>query len=146
MTILATGVATASCAHDDIGTGVWVHDFRIEGNHALSRGSIRDKLATQVTGWWPFARKKWFDQAAFDLDLRRIPAVYADHGYFDAHVVSHEVTQDGDAVDVTLVVQEGQPTKIRTVDIRGLPAPADRRSRKLAHAEKVEPGQVFNYQ
>jgi outer membrane protein assembly complex protein YaeT len=146
MTVLATGMATVSCAHDDIGTGVWVHELRIEGNHALSRGSIMDVLATQVTGWWPFARKQWFDQAAFDLDLRRIPAFYADHGYFDARVIKHEVKQrDATSVDIVVTVQESSPTKIREVTLQGFPPEEQRQARKATRHWDVTPGEVFNY-
>ena len=84
-------VVSASCAHDELSTGVWVHDLTIKGTRALSTGDIEDKLATRETGWWPFASKKWFDEAAFDLDLQRVKAFYADHGYFDARVTSHQV-------------------------------------------------------
>src|SRR2546423_978840 len=80
-----------SCAHDQPPhSEVWVHHLIIKGNKALSAGDLRDKLATQPTGWWPFASKRWFDPAALDLDLKRIPAFYADRGYFDARVVSHQ--------------------------------------------------------
>ena len=49
------------------------------------------------------ASKAWFDEAAFDLDLQRVKAYYADHGYFDARVLSHQVQHvKKDAVDVTL--------------------------------------------
>jgi translocation and assembly module TamA len=146
VTTLATAVATASCAHDDIGTGVWVHDFRIEGNHALSTGAIRDRLATQATGWWPFAKKQWFDQAALDLDLRRIPAFYADHGYFDARVVGHEVKwRDSKSVDIVITVQENSPTKIREVALQGFPSALQHQARKATRKWDVTPGTTFNY-
>src|SRR4051794_15215066 len=89
---LAIAVAClAGCAHDELGTGVQVNSFEIEGNTTLSDGDILEGLATEEKGWWPFAGKKWFDQAAFDQDLKRIPALYADHGFFDARVVDSQV-------------------------------------------------------
>src|SRR5690349_19322307 len=116
-------VLAGSCAHDEISTGVWVHDLTINGAHALSTGDLEDKLATQETGWWPFASKKWFDEAAFDLDLQRVKAFYADHGYFDARVISHEVRHvKGDAVDVVIEVQENSPTLVKEVRFEGFPA------------------------
>jgi translocation and assembly module TamA len=145
----AWGVAgTAGCAHDEteIGTGVWVHSLRIEGNKALSDGDISDRLSTQETGWWPFASKKWFDQAAFDQDLQRIPALYADHGYFDARVLSHDVAKHGKSgVDVVVRVQESAPTRIQEVAIAGLPPDQEAGARKLAHAGRVEAGRIFDY-
>src|SRR4051812_15166988 len=84
-------VVATSCAHgEDHGAG-WVRSLDFEANHALGSGRIRKKLATARTGWWPLAGKRWYDAAALDLDLQRIPALYADHGYFDARVVDHHV-------------------------------------------------------
>ena len=136
------------CAHDVLSTGVWVHDLRIEGNHALSAGDITDVLATQKTGWWPFASKKWFDQAAFDLDLQRIKAFYADHGYFDARVVGHRVTpvgRKGDEVDVEITVQENSPTQIAEVRFVGFPPAEEVRARKEAASWDVVAGRRFEY-
>jgi translocation and assembly module TamA len=142
----------AGCAHDEFSTGIWVHDLRIEGNHAFSAGDLTDKLATQKTGWWPFAGKKWFDQAAFDLDLKRVAAFYADRGYFDARVVRHEVKPHGDsgqAVDVVITVQENSPTKIRELRLHGFPGgeagEETRRARAEAGSWDVAPGKIFQY-
>ena len=107
-----------ACAHDELSTGVWVHDLSIEGNTTFTQSEIAGGLATQQTGWWPFAPKKWFDEAAFDIDLRRVAAFYAERGYFDARVTSQRVVPvNGHAseVDVTIVVEEGAPTKIAAV-------------------------------
>jgi len=125
-----------------------VHDFHVEGNHAFSDGEIRDVLATQKTGWWPFASKKWFDQAAFDLDLQRITAFYADHGYFDARVTGHRVTPVGgraSEVDVVVTVEESSPTKIAAVNLHGFPAAEESRARKEAASWDVVPGRRFDY-
>ncbi|HVR62217.1 MAG TPA: POTRA domain-containing protein [Polyangia bacterium] len=143
MTVMGTG-----CAHDELGTGVWVHALRIEGNRAFSDGAITDKLATQTTGWWPLASKKWFDSAAFDLDLKRVDAFYADHGYFDARVVDHQVKKvDGkpDAVDILIKVQENSPTNIGAVRIQSLPPPEEARARKAAASWDVKAGKRFDY-
>jgi outer membrane protein assembly factor BamA len=139
-------VGTAGCAHDQLGTGVWVRSFRIEGTGALSESQIRDRLATQKTAWWPFAPKQWFDQAAFDLDLRRIPALYADHGYFDARVTRHQVThRPDDSVDIVVALDEGLPTAVRQVTVQGLPAGWEARARKLGAKSAVEPHRTFDY-
>ena len=139
-------VLSASCAHDELSTGVWVHDLTIKGTRALSTGDIEDKLATRKTGWWPFASKRWFDEAAFDLDLQRVKAFYADHGYFDARVTSHEVKHvKGDAVDVVIEVQENSPTVVKEVRFKGFPADVEARGRKLAASRDLAPGKVFDF-
>ncbi len=145
---LAMMVIGSGCAHDDLSTGVWVHDLRIEGNQAFSDGEIADKLATQKTGWWPFAGKQWFDPAAFDLDLKRVAAFYADHGYFDARVVDHQVKPSSgksDAVDVVIKVQENSPTNIALLRVEGLPPSESARTRKDAAQWNVQPGKRFDY-
>ena len=139
-------VLSASCAHDELSTGVWVHDLTIKGTRALSTGDIKDKLATRKTGWWPFASRRWFDEAAFDLDLQRVKAFYADHGYFDARVTSHEVKHvKGDAVDVVIEVQENSPTVVKEVRFKGFPADTEARGRKLAASRDLAPDQVFDF-
>jgi outer membrane protein assembly factor BamA len=139
----------SSCAHNaqapPAGTR-WVHTLQIIGNNAVSSGDIRDRLATQSTGWWPFASKKWFDRIALDLDLERIPAFYADRGYFDAHVVKHDVRPGpDDSVDITIVVSEGQPTRIQKVDVHGFPAPEEERARRTARRQDIQPGEIIRY-
>jgi translocation and assembly module TamA len=137
---------TVGCAHDTLGTGVAVHDLEIEGNEALSDGEILDRLATQRPGWWPFAAKRWFDQAAFDLDLERIPSLYADRGYFDARVVRHDVKPRADGtVDIVVGIQENQPTRISQVQLTGLPPGEESAARKLVRRSGAVPGRTFDY-
>jgi outer membrane protein assembly factor BamA len=138
---------SSSCAHDELSTGVWVHNLTIKGAHSLSAGELEDLLATQKTGWWPFASKKWFDEAAFDLDLQRVKAFYADHGYFDARVLSHPVQHvKSDAVDVTIEVQENSPSVVKEVRFTGFPSELESRARSLASSRNVSAGQVFDFQ
>jgi len=139
----------SSCAHDaEAPPGArWVHTLRIIGNDAVSTRDIEGKLATQSTGWWPFARKKWFDRIALDVDLERIPAFYADRGYFDARVARSDVRPGpDDSVDVTIVVEEGAPTRIRKVDIRGFPAGEEARARTTARRNGVGDGEIIRYE
>ena len=141
-------VGITACAHDAFSTGVWVHDLTFDGNHAFSDAELAGVLATQKTGWWPFASKKWFDQAAFDLDLQRITAFYADRGFFDARVIGHRVTPvhgRASEVDVVITVQESSPTKIGSVTLRGFPPAEESRARKEAASWNVVVGQRFDY-
>src|SRR5262249_28125539 len=74
----------AACAHEAAAGHKWVHKLSFAGVHQIDEGELRDVLATEPTGWWPFASKKWLDQAALDLDLERIKAFYAHRGFLDA--------------------------------------------------------------
>lgn len=98
----------------------WVRKIEVTGNDHVSTSDILDALATVKTGWWPFAAKKPFDEAAWDLDLKRVPALYADRGYFDARVARHEAVPDGrGAVDLRLDIEEGLPTHLAEVHLEG---------------------------
>jgi translocation and assembly module TamA len=149
--LAAAGAALSlSCAHSKEsapppGTP-WVDSLTITGNHAFSSGDIRDVLATQPTGWWPFAAKRWFDPAALDVDLQRIPAFYADRGYFDARVVSHEVKPEPDgSVAITIAVDEKAPTKIADVALQGMPPDLLAKVQKLARRNDVRAGEIVDY-
>ena len=138
-------VLAAACAHEPADGRPWVHSLTFRGNHTFSSGTLREQIATEKTGWWPFAAKKYFDRAGFDKDLDRIKAYYAQHGFFDARVVRHEVNPHGkDAVDVTLTVDEGKPTQINGVQVVGLPHGEEKRSAKIA--KELGPGHRFDYQ
>jgi translocation and assembly module TamA len=135
-----------SCAHDEISTGTWVHRLEIRGARAVSAGDLAQSLATRKTGWWPFASKQWFDEAAFDVDLRRIPAFYADRGFFDARVTGHQVQPYGkDGVDIVIDVEEGAPAHVKDVHLAGLPADVEETARKEAARGGVVAGRVFDY-
>jgi translocation and assembly module TamA len=135
-----------SCAHDELSTGTWVHGVELEGVERVSAGDLRKALATRATGWWPFAKKKWFDEAAFDLDLQRVVAFYADRGFFDARVVEHHVQPHGkDGVDVVIRVAEGEPTHVKDVRLQGFPPAVEAKARKEADREGVVAGRVFDY-
>lgn len=138
--------AAPSCAHDELSTGTWVHSVRLEGVDRVSARDLKKGLATKQTGWWPFARKRWFDEAALDVDLRRVVAFYADHGFFDARVVKHQVRPHGaHSVDVVIQVEEGEPTHVTEVRLEGFPAGVESTARKEARRDGVEAERVFEY-
>ena len=114
-------LACNGCAHEPSLGRKWVHDVTLQGNKSFPSGAILDRLATRRTSHWPFANKRWFDEEALDVDLDRVQAFYAAHGYFDARVVAHGVEPRTDgSVDVTIAVDEGQPTRIAEIELDGL--------------------------
>jgi outer membrane protein assembly factor BamA len=145
---LWTTFLLVGCAHGEEQGGVWVHDLAFEGNNAIATGVLREKLATTRTGWWPFAPKRWYDAAALDLDLKRVSALYADRGYFDARVADHRVTpRTPDSVDITIVVEEGKPTRITSLALRGFPGSEETsRLQKRAQTLGVKPGAIVDYE
>jgi translocation and assembly module TamA len=135
----------AGCAHESANGRKWVHKLALPGAKHVPKGELKSGLATEQRGWWPFARKKWFDQAALDLDVERVKTFYADRGYFDARV-RPEVRDRGDgSVDVFLHVEEGAPTKVDQVAITGLESIDPKRARKLLRRLPLEQGRVYDY-
>lgn len=121
---LALAATTAACKE---GGTVSVHTLEFRGVQHVDLSQLRSALATRentkvpVVGWQrPWGRKNAFDRGRFEADLKRIEAFYADRGYPDARVtVDVMLNAAQDAVDVTVVVDEGQPVTVASVDFRG---------------------------
>ncbi|HVV17249.1 MAG TPA: BamA/TamA family outer membrane protein [Polyangia bacterium] len=125
-------IAVAGCASGQP-PGLVVQKIRLEGNHALSDRTIKAAIATQETGWWPFAAKHTFDPVVWETDLRRIVRLYQSRGYSGAEIVSsHVAPSSGDRVVLEVTLREGPPTRISSMGIAGLDAlPASERATVL---------------
>jgi outer membrane protein assembly complex protein YaeT len=134
MTLLPAGVAgqealpdttlplhQRGCCLDQVQDGAEVKGFEVHGNDALDDATIETALYTTESGgflWW--RDEQFLSKTEFLKDLERIHILYQRHGYFDAELVSWEVAPSGDAVEVTLTVSEGEPTRVDTLGIEGL--------------------------
>lgn len=123
--LLTASVALGGCRED--GT-ITVRSLTFNGVQAVDPALLKSALATRedarvpVFHWRPpWSKRRNFDRGRFDADLKRIEAFYADRGYPDARVASFDVKLNSaqDAVDVTLTITEGDPVRVRTVDLRG---------------------------
>jgi len=106
-----------------------VKDVHISGNDEISSRKIKNKILTSETGWWPFARKQYFDPVAWQSDLKRIERFYMANGFFQAEVVKDEVKPEPpNGVELEVQVREGKPTTVGKLDIQGVSGlpPADR--------------------
>ena len=97
-----------------------IKSFKIEGTNQLSSGQVGDVLLTTGPSWWPFDPTPYFDPAAWQADLNRIPRFYQAQGYYQAQVVNDAVTKDGDGVALKVIVQEGKPTRLKELQFEGL--------------------------
>ncbi|MHB8417035.1 MAG: BamA/OMP85 family outer membrane protein [Myxococcales bacterium] len=115
-------LALAACSTSrEAAPGPLLHSVTIAGTHRFSAQEIESHLATQPPSWWPFAKPRHFDEAAFQGDLERIVRLYQAAGYFGARVTESRVVPQGpDAVSVVLRVDEGQPSHLRALTFRGL--------------------------
>lgn len=101
---------------------VEVSGFTLKGVESIDEGRLKSVLATGESSWIPWGRKRYFDRAAFDADLKRIEAFYADRGFPDARVTSFDVNlnEDQTKVDLTLVIDEGEPVIVEEIRFQGL--------------------------
>lgn len=121
-----------------------VKALAISGNRAISTGDIEGKILTQKTGWWPFATKRFFDPVAWQADLERIVRLYAAHGFFQTEIEKQDVTpKPPNGVALAVAVREGKPTRIATVDVRGLEALPEADRKNALDRLPVAPGAVF---
>ena len=102
-------------------TRIKVTSFKIQGAKALSASQVTSVLGTHASSWIPWGRKRYFDRAVFDADLRRIEAYYSDRGYPDAKVTAFDakLNEKQDAIALSITVSEGQPLLVDRVELAG---------------------------
>jgi translocation and assembly module TamA len=126
-----------------------VDDLKIEGTDKVSEGDIKAKILTTDTPWWeplwPFDKgPAYFDPNAWQADLRRIERFYQAEGYYQAQVVSNEVKPEGkEEVSLVAKVSEGEPTRIATVELRGLDQLPEDHQRRVKAELPLQTGEVF---
>src|SRR5512133_1994040 len=121
-----------------------VHSVRIQGAKKVKEGEIKKHILTTANSWVPFSRRQYFDEDAWRTDLRRIEKFYRAQGFYQAKVTAAAVKPHGKkAVDVQATVEEGDPTHVSSVNLRGLDdLPGEDRERLLDEVD-FRVGQVF---
>ena len=101
---------------------VRVKSFTITGTRAIPASRLKAVLQTKSSGRFFWGRSRYFDRRSFETDLRRIEAYYIDHGYPDARIESFDAALDEEqrSIDLTVVVDEGEPILIGEVLLEGL--------------------------
>ena len=137
-TILLIALTAASCRE----TGdVQVTSIKFNGANAVPADELKGVLSTRDSGFLPWSRKRYFNRAEFDRDVRRIEAYYADRGYPRAKVVGVDVALNDakDKVAITVEINEGEPTIVEQVAFDGFSGvPADHLERLKARLPIVE--------
>ncbi len=123
-----------------------VRALRIEGADAIGASQLTAVLGTRVSSRLPWGRKRYFDRAVFEADLRRIEAYYRDRGYPDAQVTAFDVRlndkQDSAALSVT--VREGEPRRVSGITLAGFDAVNPGALRALERDLPLQPGAVLD--
>src|SRR5512141_2716638 len=97
-----------------------VRRVEIRGAHQVDPDAIRARLGTVAGGRWPWDAPRRFDPVVWANDLVRIPRVYEAEGFYEARVVSHEVREERGGVVAAATVEEGPPTPLVELELRGL--------------------------
>lgn len=104
-----------------------VDDVVVRGARRVREGEIRDKIATTASPkFLGVFQGVVYDYSVFDRnvlqrDLARVEAIYRSKGYYDAHVRAGRVHWANDRhVRVEIVVDEGPPVVVKSVQVEGL--------------------------
>ena len=117
-----------------------VADLGFEGVRAVDESRLRAALQTHERSWWPWGEKKYFERETFEGDLKRIEEFYRERGYPNARVVQSDVQQRNGEVALRVVVEEGSPLRVASLEFTGLDALAPSRLRAIRELAPLQPG------
>jgi outer membrane protein assembly complex protein YaeT len=120
LTVLCVLPVAGGCVEGEK-TAVRVHRLKFTGVKAVKESQLRAALATAQSSKLPWGAKHYFRRDQFEADLKRLTAFYRDRGYPDAKVKTFDakLNQKQDAVDITVVIDEGQPIVVERLDYNG---------------------------
>jgi len=118
------------------------------GVKGVNETQLRDVLATKQGSRLPWGRKRQFDRAAFEADLKRVQAFYRDRGYPDARVSSFDVKLDKAQrkVAITVDISEGEPLRLDAIYLDGFDVLQRRQHLALQHNMPLQPGDPLDRQ
>jgi len=101
-----------------------VTSLELDGVKRFKEGDVAEMLATrspEMQLFPPYRIGYRLDPDALAVDARRVEAWYRARGYYDARVDRTEVVPDGPGrAKVILHVVEGEPVRVRKLDISGM--------------------------
>jgi outer membrane protein assembly complex protein YaeT len=116
--LLALAIAAAGCREDG---DIQISSLDFNGVEQVDKAALASALQTRSGSRIPWGRQRYFDRRAFDADLKRIQAFYADRGFPDARVTSFDVALNDaqDKVDIAVNISEGEPIRVAAVELAG---------------------------
>jgi outer membrane protein assembly complex protein YaeT len=138
-------VWAAGCAGEKAEGRPWIRSLHLNGVKNVDAGDLKSRLAMQGRSWWPFWKKPYLNPFDLEIDAKRVQNYYHQHGFFDVRVVEQKVQPvKPDAVDVTLGVEEGRPTRIHAIAVVGLETVNARALRDVKKMH-IHVGDLFHY-
>jgi outer membrane protein insertion porin family len=121
-----------------------IADVQFEGIRAVDESLLRAALQTRARSWWPWSDKKYVDRETFAADVTRIESFYQQHGYPSARVAHCDVQRRDHEVALRVVVEEGDPLRVASLEFTGLGVVAPSRVRAIRERAPLRPGDPLN--
>lgn len=116
--------------------------IRITGNRYLAEKKIRKAMETGEKGFFSFLTDSGtFKKDVIENDIRRIEALYQNHGFLESKVSDPRIGREPKGLEVTIHVFEGRQFRVGTVGFSGESGVPEEELRKAA---KLPPGGVFS--
>jgi len=126
------------------GEPIRIGDIEFEGNENLSSRELRNVMVTKEKWFlsWLF-KSGTLNREALQTDVERITAYYYDHGYVNVKVGEPKVERDGDALKITISIEEGEQYNFGEIKFAGDVPPTSEEEAKLFEAIDAEQGTTF---
>ena len=127
-----------------------VRQLDFVGNHAIDDYTLRTVIATSQSSWFARAAlvralglgaKRYFDELEFRRDVVRLIIYYRQSGYMQV-VVDTSVRRTPRDAYITFRIFEGQPVRVRHLDVTGIAGIVN--ERPLLRAMPLKVGDPFN--
>jgi outer membrane protein assembly complex protein YaeT len=143
--VLLAALAAAGCREEG---DIKIKSFKLVGVESIPKGALMNALQTKKGSRLPWGRKRYFDRRAFEADLQRLRAFYADRGFPDARVTSFDVklSDTQDAVDLTVTISEGEPIRVAAIELHGFDVIDEKARRNLESTLPLQPDQPLDRQ
>ena len=128
------------------GQKIKVKTITFVGNKKLPDDELKGVMQTREGGWFSFLTGSGaFKKATLDQDITRVFFYYWHKGYIKAQVKPPVVSLSPDkkAMDITVFVEEGDPYKVTSVDVKGELEPFEKA--ELTKVVKITPGMTFDF-
>lgn len=118
---LCLGALLCACAagpdiKEVIGAEYEIDDIEFEGVDRFDEDDLLEYIVMGETSWLPFTDTHYFNPAFVPTDSKRIVDLYRSYGYYGAEVIDVKLKPDGDEIDITFVISEGDPVIIESID------------------------------
>ena len=115
-----TGCHKGPSAAELRGAEYSVRKVEFEGVTRFRPGELHEYLELRPTDWTPLPEKHYFYAGLIPIDEQHLVELYQAYGYYDAHVEDVRVAYDDKhhKVDLTVVIVEGEPTRVAQVVVR----------------------------